>query len=147
VLHGREYMVWLMDTVEAVSRSPPLWSAHRVGQSSKESNRYLSWADVYMVVYSVASVQSFQYAHNLLQQMAVRHEHSVCPREHVKCLVGTKTDLERYRCASCRRKIVILGRQVSKSDGAQLADKFGAEFFECNSAEQYLLVKNVSRLP
>lgn len=58
--------------------------------------RYLAWADIYLVVYDITSQLSFQYAENLLKQIS-QHEHSLCVRQHVTCLIGNKNDMERYR--------------------------------------------------
>lgn len=65
-------------------------------QPHKDTARYLSWADAFVVVYSITSAQSFKYAEQILKQIA-QHEHSLCVREHVKTLVATKMDMERYR--------------------------------------------------
>uniref|UniRef100_A0A7E4VXC8 small monomeric GTPase n=1 Tax=Panagrellus redivivus TaxID=6233 RepID=A0A7E4VXC8_PANRE len=73
-------MVWLMDTVDSAERDPM---------------RYLSWADVFVVIYDTTSRLSFQVAEQLLQQIA-SHEHSLCTRDHKTMLLGNKIDLERY---------------------------------------------------
>lgn len=74
-------MIWLMDTIDRAERDP---------------NRYLAWANVFVVVYDITSRLSFQVAEQLLQQIA-NHEHSLCERDHKTILVGNKTDLDRYR--------------------------------------------------
>ncbi len=74
-------MVWLMDTVETGDR---------------DRLRYMSWADVYVVVYDITNAHSMQYAESLMVAIA-GHEHKLCMRKHVTILVGNKRDLERYR--------------------------------------------------
>lgn len=111
---GQENMIWIMDTVEG---------------PNKDQNRFLGWADIFFVVYSITSLQSFEYAERLLKQIAA-HDHSFCVRNHVTYLLGNKTDLDRYR-------------QVSKSQGTRLAAEFQSEFFEINTTEEYSIVKSV----
>uniref|UniRef100_A0A915IE69 small monomeric GTPase n=1 Tax=Romanomermis culicivorax TaxID=13658 RepID=A0A915IE69_ROMCU len=63
---------------------------------NRDPKRYLGWADVIIVVYSVTDVQSFEFAENLLKMIA-RHDHSLCNRPHTVCLYGNKIDIDRYR--------------------------------------------------
>lgn len=85
-------MVWLMDTVDGSGRDEG--SPKEILQSS---GRYLSWADIYVVVYDITSQLSLQYAEALLEKIQ-RHEHLLCVREHKTVVLGNKNDLERYRC-------------------------------------------------
>ncbi|VDK47553.1 unnamed protein product, partial [Anisakis simplex] len=111
-------MVWLMDTVDG---------------SGRDAMRYLSWADVYLVVYDVTSQLSLQYAESTLQQISA-HEHHLCARQHKCLLVGNKTDLERYR-------------QVSEADGEKLAKRFGAMFGEVSAVDESERVAALIRRP
>uniref|UniRef100_A0A0K0G2J3 small monomeric GTPase n=1 Tax=Strongyloides venezuelensis TaxID=75913 RepID=A0A0K0G2J3_STRVS len=107
-------IVWLMDTVDGYG---------------KDSMRYFSWADIYVVVYDVTSQLSFQYAENLLRQIK-SHEHSLCLRNHKTLLLGNKTDLERYR-------------QVSQAEGEKLAKEYNALFSETSATDEYTKVAEV----
>uniref|UniRef100_A0A0N5AFU4 small monomeric GTPase n=1 Tax=Syphacia muris TaxID=451379 RepID=A0A0N5AFU4_9BILA len=111
-------MVWVMDTVDG---------------SGRDAMRYLSWADIYIVVYDVTSQLSLQYAESTLQQIST-HEHHLCTRQHKCLLVGNKADLERYR-------------QVSESDGEKLAKKFGAMFSEVSAVDECERVATLIRKP
>ncbi|KHJ39964.1 hypothetical protein D918_09983 [Trichuris suis] len=79
---NNECMLWIMDTVE---------------QDGKSSSRYISWADIFLLLYSVTDKDSFEYAENLLKEIR-GHDHSICVRSHMVCLIGNKSDLERYSC-------------------------------------------------
>uniref|UniRef100_A0A0N4ZSH6 small monomeric GTPase n=1 Tax=Parastrongyloides trichosuri TaxID=131310 RepID=A0A0N4ZSH6_PARTI len=107
-------MVWLMDTVDGCGR---------------DSMRYFSWADIYIVVYDITSQLSFQYAENLLRQIK-SHEHSVCMRNHKTLLLGNKSDLERYR-------------QVNHADGEKLAKEYNVLFSEISATDEYSKVANI----
>lgn len=111
-------MVWVMDTVDG---------------SGRDAMRYLSWADVYIVVYDVTSQLSLQYAESTLQQISA-HEHHLCARQHKCLLVGNKADLERYR-------------QVSETDGEKLAKRFGAMFGEVSAVDECERVSTLIRRP
>ncbi|CAB3407005.1 unnamed protein product [Caenorhabditis bovis] len=102
---GHCVMVWIMDTVENAAR---------------DEMRWITWADIYVVIYDVTSQLSFQYAEGLLERIS-RHEHVLCAREHRTLLVGNKNDLERYR-------------QVSEAEGERLAVQYKACFSECSTA-------------
>ncbi|KRX94895.1 Ras-like protein family member 12, partial [Trichinella pseudospiralis] len=115
-INGNECMLWIMDTVEG---------------SGKSSSRYVSWADVFLVLYSVTNRDSFEYAEKLLKEIH-SHDHSVCVRPHIVCLIGNKIDLDRYR-------------QVSKNQGAIMATMYSAKFYEINVTEEYSMVKNLFR--
>ncbi|VDN53284.1 unnamed protein product [Dracunculus medinensis] len=115
---SQSLMVWLMDTVDG---------------SGRDAMRYLSWADIYIVVYDVTSQLSLQYAESIFQQIST-HEHHLCARPHKSLLVGNKTDLERYR-------------QVNESDGEKLAKRFGALFGEISAIDEYEHVEALIRQP
>lgn len=101
-------------------------------QANRDSSRYMSWADVFIVVYDISNCHSFQFAERILKQIGC-HEHSLCTRAHTVCLVGNKNDLEHYRV-------------VSNGDASRLADEHAADFLEINCTSQYAIVKAVSRL-
>ncbi|MCP9260004.1 hypothetical protein DINM_003393 [Dirofilaria immitis] len=118
VLLSQPMVVWLMDTVDS---------------SGRDAMRYLSWADVYIIVYDITSQLSLQYAESTMQQIST-HEHHLCAREHKCLLVGNKTDLERYR-------------QVSESDGERLAKRFGVMFGEISAVDEWERVAALFRRP
>ncbi|XP_076354825.1 ras-like protein family member 12 isoform X2 [Tachypleus tridentatus] len=102
-------------------------------QEGKEPDRYLKWADAFLVVYSITSRPSFKHAQQYLdlviQNQNQRHAgtgNSECPL----VLIGNKVDLERYR-------------QVSKLEGASCAKKYQAIFFETTAAEDFQEVEKV----
>ncbi|VDK63910.1 unnamed protein product [Onchocerca ochengi] len=118
VLLSQPVVVWLMDTVDG---------------SGKDAMRYISWADVYIIVYDITSQLSLQYAESIMQQIST-HEHQLCARQHKCLLVGNKTDLERYR-------------QVSESDGEKLAKRFGVMFGEISAVDEWERVAALFRRP
>ncbi|KAL3998260.1 Ras family protein [Acanthocheilonema viteae] len=118
VLLSQPMVVWLMDTVDG---------------SGRDTTRYLSWADVYIIVYDITSQLSLQYAESTMQQIST-HEHHLCSRQHKCLLVGNKTDLERYR-------------QVSESDGEKLAKRFGVMFGEISAIDEWERVAALFRRP
>ncbi|KAK6106430.1 Ras family protein [Brugia pahangi] len=118
VLLSQPIVVCLMDTVDG---------------SGRDAMRYLSWADVYIIVYDITSQLSLQYAESTMQQIAA-HEHHLCSRQHKCLLVGNKTDLERYR-------------QVSESDGEKLAKRFGVMFGEVSAVDEWERVAALFRRP
>uniref|UniRef100_A0A5S6QDS4 small monomeric GTPase n=1 Tax=Trichuris muris TaxID=70415 RepID=A0A5S6QDS4_TRIMR len=115
-VNNNECMLWIMDTVE---------------RDGKSSSRYISWADVFLLLYSVTDKVSFEYAESLLKDIH-GHDHSVCVRSHTVCLIGNKCDLERYR-------------QVSKNQGAIMAAMYSAKFYEISVTEEYSTIKNLFR--
>ncbi|KFD53988.1 hypothetical protein M513_05255 [Trichuris suis] len=113
---NNECMLWIMDTVE---------------QDGKSSSRYISWADIFLLLYSVTDKDSFEYAENLLKEIR-GHDHSICVRSHMVCLIGNKSDLERYR-------------EVSKNQGAIMAAMYSAKFYEISVTEEYSTIKKLFR--
>ena len=65
-------------------------------QDAENLERYIQWADGLVVVYSITSKHSFNYAKNLLQEVSelqkTRDTH-----EAPVVLVGNKNEMERYR--------------------------------------------------
>ncbi|KAL3066125.1 hypothetical protein OYC64_016132 [Pagothenia borchgrevinki] len=87
------------------------------------SERYLSWASAFLVVYSVDSMQSFAGCQPYLQTLALHNKTPII-------LLGNKLDMDRYR-------------QVSRSEGEGLASLFHATFFELSACQDFLSVQHV----
>ncbi|KAI9517726.1 Ras-like protein member 12 [Dissostichus eleginoides] len=87
------------------------------------SERYLSWASAFLVVYSVDSMQSFAGCQPYLQTLALHNKTLII-------LLGNKLDMDRYR-------------QVSRSEGEGLASLFHATFFELSACQDFLSVQHV----
>lgn len=62
------------------------------------SERYLSWADAFFVVYSIDSMESFKGCRPYLQTLAL-HNKTFRPQTPI-ILLGNKLDLDRYRLVS-----------------------------------------------
>lgn len=90
--------------------------------------RYLRWADAFVVVYSITDRHSFEIAREYLHK--VSEYLRVCNKECPIALVGNKFDLERYR-------------QINKADGQTLCCEFDGIFYECSAAEEYEYVENI----
>ncbi|KAG5263837.1 hypothetical protein AALO_G00269160 [Alosa alosa] len=82
--------------------------------------RYLGWANAYLVVYSIGDRSSFQGCQSYLETLSqnAKGGHQEAP----VLLLGNKLDMDRYR-------------QVSKCEGASLAARFGCLFFEVSKWE------------
>ncbi|XP_063738409.1 ras-like protein family member 12 [Eleginops maclovinus] len=87
------------------------------------SERYLSWASAFLVVYSVDSMQSFAGCQPYLQTLALHNKTPII-------LLGNKLDMDRYRL-------------VSRSEGERLASRFHATFFELSACQDFLSVQHV----
>ncbi|KAK3097935.1 hypothetical protein FSP39_014669 [Pinctada imbricata] len=112
-IDGHEMRIHIMDTYDKEDSDPM---------------RYLRWADAFMIVYSITCRLSFDKAQEYLN-IICQHAQSVnrnCPM----ALVGNKIDLERYR-------------QISKSEGNNLATKYDSLFFETTAAEEFEFVEDV----
>ncbi|KAM4602565.1 ras-like protein family member 12 [Polymixia lowei] len=92
------------------------------------SERYLSWASVFLVVYSIDNRQSFDGCLRYLETVAL-HNKTLQPETPI-ILLGNKLDMERYR-------------QVSKSDGSALAARFGCLFYEVSACLDYISVQHI----
>ncbi|XP_056134434.1 ras-like protein family member 12 [Lampris incognitus] len=92
------------------------------------TQRYLSWANAFLVVYSIDNRQSFEGSQQYLETVA-RHNKGLQEDAPI-ILLGTKLDMERYR-------------QVSTSDGSALAARFGCLFFEVSACLDFLSVQHV----
>ncbi|XP_039463793.1 ras-like protein family member 12 isoform X1 [Oreochromis aureus] len=92
------------------------------------SERYLSWANVFLVVYSIDNMESFNGCQLYLQTLA-SHNKTFRPQTPI-ILLGNKKDMDRYR-------------QVRQSDGEALASRFGCAFFEVSACQDFHSVQQV----
>lgn len=92
------------------------------------TERYLSWASAFIVVYSIDNLESFKVCHKYLETVSAHNKtfKSLTPI----VLLGNKLDMDRYR-------------QVSKSDGEELASRFGCVFFEISACVDFQAVQQV----
>ncbi|XP_061101650.1 ras-like protein family member 12 isoform X1 [Conger conger] len=90
--------------------------------------RYVTWATVFLVVYSIDNRQSFEGCQQYLEAVTL-HTRGIQPKP-VLILVGNKLDMERYR-------------QVSKSDGVDLASRYSCLFFEVSACLDFASVQNM----
>lgn len=112
-VEGQEFVVNVMDTYE---------------KEESNTQRYLRWADAFMIVYSITDRPSFETARNYLIKVSeyLRTSNRDCPI----ALVGNKSDLERYR-------------QISKADGQTMCCEYDGTFYECSAAEDYEFVEDI----
>uniref|UniRef100_A0A4W6BQP6 small monomeric GTPase n=1 Tax=Lates calcarifer TaxID=8187 RepID=A0A4W6BQP6_LATCA len=92
------------------------------------SERYLSWANAFLVVYSIDNMESFKGCQLYLQTLAL-HNKTFRPQTPI-ILLGNKLDMDRYR-------------QVSQCDGEALASRFGCLFFEVSACLDFPSVQHV----
>ncbi|XP_068587278.1 ras-like protein family member 12 [Cebidichthys violaceus] len=92
------------------------------------SERYLSWASAFLVVYSINNMESFKGCQLYLQTLAL-HNKTFNPQNPI-LLLGNKLDMDRYRL-------------VSQGDGELLASRFGCLFFEVSACLDFLSVQHV----
>ncbi|MBN3286612.1 RASLC protein, partial [Polyodon spathula] len=90
--------------------------------------RYLNWANAFIVVYSIENRRSFEACRLYLDIVSI-HTKGV-QQEYPVILLGNKLDMERYR-------------QVSKSDGLSLASKYGCLFYEVSACLDFDSVQRV----
>ncbi|XP_075326113.1 ras-like protein family member 12 [Odontesthes bonariensis] len=90
--------------------------------------RYLSWGNAFLVVYSINNMESFKGCQLYLQTLAL-HNKTFKPQTPI-ILVGNKLDMDRYR-------------QVSQCDGEALAARFGCWFFEVSACWDFHSVQHV----
>ncbi|XP_071454291.1 ras-like protein family member 12 [Hetaerina americana] len=107
LLDNQEVTIRVMDTCDK--------------QGGVGPERYLVWADAYLVVYSITDAESFETAASYLDAIST-HLRTVTSYETPMILVGNKADLERYR-------------QVSTWEGRRLARRHDSSFFETSAAE------------
>lgn len=92
------------------------------------SERYLSWASAFLVVYSIDNMESFKGCQLYLQTLAL-HNKTFRPQTPI-ILLGNKLDMDRYR-------------QVSQCEGERLAARYGCLFFEVSACLDFLSVQRV----
>ncbi|KAI8477921.1 Ras-like protein member 12 [Branchiostoma belcheri] len=97
--------------------------------NGKNSDRYLRWADAFIVVYSINNRLSFHEARDYLEEVT-QQKPTHQQYEPPVIVLGNKTDMERYR-------------QVSKAEGNSLASQYGCSFFEASAAGDYEGVQKV----
>ncbi|KAI1889736.1 hypothetical protein AGOR_G00166010 [Albula goreensis] len=90
--------------------------------------RYLTWATAFLVVYSIDNRQSFEGCQQYLDAVTL-HTKGLQPKTAI-ILVGNKLDMERYR-------------QVSKSDGVDLASRYRCLFFEVSACLDFTSVQHM----
>ncbi|KAI6077841.1 Ras-like protein family member 12 [Aix galericulata] len=90
--------------------------------------RYLCWANAFLVVYSIDDRESFEGCRRYLDVLA-RHARG-CQHESPVLLLGNKLDMEQYR-------------QVTKAEGTALASKFGCLFYEVSACQDFAAVQHV----
>ncbi|XP_037650851.1 ras-like protein family member 12 [Sebastes umbrosus] len=92
------------------------------------SERYLTWASAFLVIYSIDNTESFKGCQLYLQTLAL-HNKTFRPQTPI-ILLGNKLDMDRHR-------------QVSRCDGELLASRFGCLFFEVSACLDFLSVQRV----
>ncbi|XP_015260412.1 PREDICTED: ras-like protein family member 12 [Cyprinodon variegatus] len=90
--------------------------------------RYLLWANAFLVVYSINDMKSFEGC-QLYLQMLLLHNNTFRSQTPV-ILVGNKLDMDRYR-------------QVSQSDAEALATRYGCLFFEVSACRDFHSVQHI----
>ncbi|XP_041031311.1 ras-like protein family member 12 [Carcharodon carcharias] len=128
-----EYDPYLEDTYtteEIVDHQPVLLKIMDTADQDKpvNSERYLNWANAFIVVYSIDNRKSFE---GCLHYLNVISSHAKgLPQDYPIILLGNKLDMERYR-------------QISKSDGLSLASKYNCSFYEVSASLDFESVQHV----
>ncbi|POI33054.1 hypothetical protein CIB84_003192 [Bambusicola thoracicus] len=128
-----EYDPNLEDTYtseELVDQQPVLLKVMDTADQDTPVNceRYLHWANAFLVVYSIDDRRSFEGCGRYLDILA-RHARG-CQRQSPVLLLGNKLDMEQYR-------------QVTKAEGTSLATKFGCLFYEVSACQDFAAVQHV----
>ncbi|KAM9181480.1 ras-like protein family member 12 isoform 1-T2 [Mergus octosetaceus] len=128
-----EYDPNLEDTYtseELVDQQPVLLKVMDTADQDGPGNceRYLCWANAFLVVYSIDDRESFEGCRRYLDVLA-RHARG-CQHESPVLLLGNKLDMEQYR-------------QVTKAEGTTLASKFGCLFYEVSACQDFAAVQHV----
>eukprot|EP00076_Gallus_gallus_P010402 XP_004943943.1 ras-like protein family member 12 isoform X1 [Gallus gallus] len=128
-----EYDPNLEDTYtseELVDQQPVLLKVMDTADQDSPVNceRYLHWANAFLVVYSIDDRRSFEGCGRYLDILA-RHARG-CQRQSPVLLLGNKLDMEQYR-------------QVTKAEGMSLATKFGCLFYEVSACQDFAAVQHV----
>ncbi|XP_051896526.1 ras-like protein family member 12 [Pristis pectinata] len=128
-----EYDPYLEDTYsteEIVDHQSVLLKIMDTADQNKPMNseRYLNWANAFIVVYSIDNRKSFE---GCLDYLDIISSHAKgLPHDYPIILLGNKLDMERYR-------------QVSKSDGLSLASKYNCSFYEVSACLDFEPVQHV----
>ncbi|XP_018620545.1 ras-like protein family member 12 [Scleropages formosus] len=128
-----EYDPTMEDTYsseETVDQQPVLLKVMDTADQEGPVNceRYLTWANAFLVVYSIDDRRSFEGCQQYLE-VVTAHTKSL-QLETPIIVLGNKVDMERYR-------------QVSKSDGVTLASRYGGLFFEVSACRDFVSVQQV----
>ncbi|OXB77653.1 UNVERIFIED_CONTAM: hypothetical protein H355_002962 [Colinus virginianus] len=128
-----EYDPNLEDTYtseELVDQQPVLLKVMDTADQDGPVNceRYLRWANAFLVVYSIEDRRSFEGCSRYLDVLA-RHARG-CQRHSPVLLLGNKLDMEQYR-------------QVTKAEGTSLAARFGCLFYEVSACQDFAAVQHV----
>ncbi|XP_071610291.1 ras-like protein family member 12 [Heliangelus exortis] len=128
-----EYDPNLEDTYtseELVDQQPVLLKVMDTADQDGPGNceRYLHWASVFLVVYSIEDRRSFEGCQRYLDVLTL-HARG-CQRRCPTLLLGNKLDMEQYR-------------QVPAAEGMSLASRFGCLFFEVSACQDFLGVQQV----
>uniref|UniRef100_A0A8C4TKZ8 small monomeric GTPase n=1 Tax=Erpetoichthys calabaricus TaxID=27687 RepID=A0A8C4TKZ8_ERPCA len=128
-----EYDPNLEDTYtseDIVDQQPVILKIMDTADQEEPANmeRYLNWANAFLVVYSIDNRRSFEVCHQYLESLCQCTK--ALHQERPIILLGNKLDMERYR-------------QVSKSDGITMASKYGCLFFEVSACLDYDCVQHV----
>ncbi|XP_068551286.1 ras-like protein family member 12 isoform X2 [Anas acuta] len=115
---------------ELVDQQPVLLKVMDTADQDGPGNceRYLCWANAFLVVYSIDDRESFEGCRRYLDVLA-RHARG-CQHESPVLLLGNKLDMEQYR-------------QVTKAEGTSLASKFGCLFYEVSACQDFAAVQHV----
>ncbi|KYO20980.1 ras-like protein family member 12 [Alligator mississippiensis] len=128
-----EYDPNLEDTYtseEIVDQQPVLLKVMDTADQDAPLNceRYLHWANVFLVVYSIDNKKSFEGCHQYLDIISL-HSKGI-QHNYPVLLLGNKLDMEQYR-------------QVTKSDGQALAAKYGCLLYEVSACLDFESVQHV----
>ena len=91
--------------------------------SSPSADTQMSWADAYVIVYSICDACSFEKAKTLLENISKVRSNSYLP----VLLLGNKTDLEHRRA-------------VGVEEGHQAALEYNCQYYEVSAAENYVTI-------
>ncbi|XP_020839147.1 ras-like protein family member 12 isoform X1 [Phascolarctos cinereus] len=128
-----EYDPNLEDTYtseETVDQQPVLLRVMDTADQDVPRNckRYLSWAQAFLVVYSIDDRRNFEGCSQYLE--IITHHAKETQHDHPVLLLGNKLDMAQYR-------------QVTKSEGMTLASKFGCLFYEVSACLDFEAVQHV----